>query len=174
MRASILTSLLIGCCIGAVSQQPTEQKAQAIAATFNKHKVGVKEKHGVRTTKFKDVRTVTVVRQNVQDYTGVYEVPGLGYQISVQVGSDGRVRANGNENSRAFSLENAQIQGALLTATKVYQGGTREAFEGVFMNRTERSSPTDAGTTVFGLGVVLNSPVQLNGLTYQRMFYQAK
>ncbi len=177
MRTLVLIGLLVGSCVIAVAQQPYSQtKAQAMAATFNKHKNVVKEKRGVRMEKYKDVRAEPVVKQNATDYSGVYEVGDLGFVINIQVSNDGRIVANGYEQgrSRAFKLENAKIDGALLTASKVYQDGTTESFEGVFLNRTERNSPTATAVTTFGLGVWLNRPVEIGGVTYQRMYYQLK
>ena len=176
MRTLVVIGLLIGSCVGTFAQQPDSQtKAQAIAATFNKHKNVVKEKRGVRMEKYKDVRAEPVVK-NASDYAGVYEVGDLGFVIDIQVSGDGRIHADGYEQgrSRPFKLENAKIEGALLTASKVYQDGTTESFEGVFLNRTERNSPTAAAVMTFGLGVILNAPVEINGITYQRMFYQLK
>jgi hypothetical protein len=177
MRTLVLIGLLVGSCVSAVAQQLYSQtKAQVIAATFTKHKNVVKVKHGVRTEKYKDVHAEPVVKQNASDYAGQYEAQGLGYVINIQVSNDGRIQANGYEQggSRAFKLENAKIDGALLTASKVYQDGTTDKFEGVFLNRTERNSPTAPADTMFGLGVVLNAPVEINGITYQRMFYQLR
>ena len=177
MRTLVLIGLLILSGVCAVAQQPYSQtKAQAVAATFNKHKNVVKEKHGVRMEKYKDVRAEPVVKQNIREYAGVYEVSDLGFLINIQVSNDGSIQADGYEQgrSRAFRLENAKIEGALLTASKVYQDGMTESFEGVFLNRTERNSPTAPAVTSFGLGVVLTAPVEINGLTYQRMFYQLK
>jgi len=84
------------------------------------------------------------------------------------------VQAVGNDKGRAFRLENARIDGALLTASKVYQDGATEKFEGVFLNRTDRNSPTDPGVTISGLGVVLNTPFEINGNTYEKLFYGLK
>ena len=175
MRTLVVIGLLIGSCVSAVAQQSSHTKAQAIAATFSKHKNVVKEKHGLRMEKYKDVRAEPVVKQ-ASDYSGIYEVVDLGFLINIQVSNDGRILANGYEQgrSRAFKLENAKIEGALLTASKVYQDGTTERFEGVFLNRTVRNSPTAPAVTTFGLGVTLNTPVEVNGLTYERMFYQLK
>src|SRR5215475_6024572 len=120
MRTSVVISLLFACSAIATSQQLSSQsRTQEIASSFNKYKSAVKEKHGIRTEKYKDVRSEPVVKQNVQDYAGVYEVPELGYLINIQVGTDGRVQASGHETndaqqSRGFSLENAKIDGALL------------------------------------------------------------
>lgn len=177
MRTLVVIGLLIGSCVSAVAQQPDSQtKAQAIAATFNKHKNVVKEKRGVRMEKYKDVRAEPLVKQNPSEYSGVYEVADLGFLISIQVSNDNSIQAIGYEQgrSRPFKLENARIEGALLSASKVYEDGTTESFEGVFLNRTERSSPTAPAVTTFGLGVTLNTPVEVNGITYERMFYQLK
>ena len=170
MRTFVVISLLIACGVSAIAQT----RAQELATAFNKHKEVVKEKYGVKKEKYKDVRSEPAVKQNIADYSGAYEVAELGYVINIQVGSDGRVQASGNENRRAFTLENARIEGALLTASRVYQDGSREKFEGVFLNRTDRNSPTDPGVTTFGLGVVLNTPFETNGLTYEKLFYSLK
>ena len=173
MRTCVVIALLVVCTFNAFSQQLSSQaRAQAVAETFSKNKHVVKEKFGVRVEKYKDVKSEPAVRQNIGDYSGAYEVSGLGFVINLQIGTDGRVQANGSESGRVFRLENAKIDGALLTASKVYKDGTTETFEGVFLKRTDRNSPTDAGVTMFGLGVVLNTPVELNGNTYDKLFYQ--
>lgn len=175
MRTFVVIVLSVACAASVMSQQLSSQtKAREIAAAFTKNKHAVKEKFGVRVEKYKDVRSEPAVKSNINEYSGVYEVQDLGYVISVQVGSDGRVQASGSERSRAFTLENARIDGALLTATKVYSDGAQEKFEGSFLNRTDRNSPTDPGVTIFGLGVVLTTPFEVNGLTYDKLFYQLK
>ncbi len=178
MRTFVVTVLVLACAVNVLSQQISSQsRAQTLAAAFNKQKHVVKEKYGVRTEKYKDVRSEPAIKQSIADYSGVYEVADLGFLINVQVGRDGTVKANGYEKSpqsRMFTLENARLEGALLTASKVYQDGTSEKFEGVFLNRTDRNSPTDPGVTTFGLGVVLSAPFELNGLTYEKLFYQLK
>jgi hypothetical protein len=175
MRTFVVIVLSVACAASVIAQQLSSQtKAREIAATFTKNKHAVKEKFGVRVEKYKDVRSEPAVKSNISDYSGVYEAPDLDYRIRVQVGSDGRIQASGSEKSRAFTLENARIDGALLTATKVYSDGAREKFEGSFLNRTDRNSPTDPRVTIFGLGVVLTTPFEINGLTYDKVFYQLK
>ena len=175
MRTFVVIVLSIACVATVVSQQLYSQtKAREIAAAFTKNKHVVKEKYGVRMEKYKDVRSEPAVKSNIRDYSGVYEVPDLAYVISVQVGSDGRIQANGSEKSRSFTFENAKIEGALLTATKVYSDGARGKFEGVFLDRTDRNSPNDPGVTIVGLGVMLTTPFEINGLTYDKLFYQLK
>jgi hypothetical protein len=174
MRILIAIALL-GVCFGNASSQQVSTRAQEIAASFSKHKSVVKEKYGVSREKYKDVQSQPVAKQNTRDYSGVYEVSDLGDVIEIRVGRDGIVQANGYEKGqqfRSFKLENAKIEGALLTASKVYNDGTTEKFEGVFMTRTVRNSPTDNGVAFFGLGVLLPAPVEVNGLTYDKLFYQ--
>ena len=175
MRIYVVIALLVACAVTAFSQQVSSQtRAQTLAAAFTKHKQGVKEKYGVRMEKYKDVRSEPLIRQNLADYSGVYELSDLGYVINVQVGSDGRIQANGSDKTRTFTLENARIEGAVLTASKVYQDGAMEKFEGVFLSRTDRNSPTDPGVTILGLGVIPTTPVEAHGLTYDKLFYHFK
>lgn len=172
MRTVVVITLLVACAVNAFSQSQT--RAQTLAAAFNKHKEAVKEKYGVRMEKYKDVRSEPLVRQNIADYSGAYEVSELGYVINLRVGSDGRVQANGFDKTRAFTLENARIEGAVLTASKVYQDGATEKFEGVFLRRTDRNSPTDPGVTMSGLGVIPTTSIEAHGLTYEKLFYTLK
>ena len=156
-----------------VSQEPSSHaRAQELAASFDKQKSALKAKHGMRIEKYKDVRNVPRINSNPSDYSGAYEVSDLGYVINIQVGSDGKVQASGSENGRTFKLENARIDDALLLASKVYQDGTRESFEAVFITRLERDFPTAPGVTKLGLGVVLSKPFEVDGVTYERLFYQ--
>ena len=179
MRAFFLITLLVVCSVIAASQQSASlQRAQEIAAAFTKHKSLSLEKKGVRKEKYRDVRSEPSVRQNARDYAGVYEVSDLGEVINIQVESDGRIQATGygkeGAQTRTFTLQNARIDGALFTATKIYDNGATEKFEGAFLMRTDRESPTDSGVSMFGLGVVLNTPRETNGLTYDKYFYQRK
>lgn len=176
MRTFFAIALLVVCSVSAITQQLSQEtRAQEITASFTKHKHVVKEKYGVRREKYKDVVSESLVKPNAREYSGVYETQDLSFVINVQVGSDGRIQANGSENGlRSFKLENARIEGALLTATKIYADGRTEKFEGVFMTRTERNSPNDPGVTRFGLGVLLLTPVEHGGITYDKLFYQLK
>jgi len=180
MRACVLITLLVACSVNASSQQLSSQtRAQEIAASFSKFKQLAKEKNGFRKEKYKDVRSEPVVKQNVSEYAGVYEVYDLGYVLRIQVESDGRIQATGYETegtqqSRTFRLEHARIAGALITAEKVYDNGAAEKFEGAFMTRTERNNPTDSGTSIFGLGVLLSTPHEYGGISYDKLFYQWK
>ena len=167
--------------VNAICQESNAQRrTQEIVASFNKEKYAVKEKYGVRKEKYKKVLSEPVIKQNIKDYSGVYEVSDLGYLINIQIGSDSSVKATGSEPAnggtrqvRRFRLEGTNITGAMLTATKVYEDGATEKFEGVFINRSEFNSPTDNGVSAFGLGVVGN-PVEFAGVTFDKLFYQLK
>ena len=161
-------------------QSAVQTRTRAIVASFNKSKHAVKEKHGVRVEKYKEIRSEPVVKENTRDYVGSYEVPDFGFSLELRVDSKGNVAATGYEPvdadaavMRRFTLRNARIEGALFTATKVYQGGATEPFEGVFINRASFDSPTDRGVTTFGLGVV-GKAVTVHGVTVDRLFYQRK
>ena len=178
MRTVALVTLLAAFpAIAAPQQVSSQSRAQQLAAAFTKHKHVVAEKRGGRKEKYKDVRSEPVVKQDITEYSGVYQVVDFGDVIHLRIGSDGRIQADGHDSdrpSRTFVLENAKITGAVLTAIKVYRDGTTEPFEGVFMTRTERAAPTDPGITTFGLGVVLTTPRAFAGNTYERLFYQLK
>ena len=163
----------------ALSQQSTAQRTSAIVASFNKSKHAIKERHGVRVEKYKEVRSEPAILKNLRDYSGSYEADGLGLSLDLRVDAEGRVTGNGAEAVdddhtifRVFTLRNARIDGALLTATKVYERGGTESFEGVFINRTSFDSPTDKGHRSFGLGVVGHTVVLAGGVTIDRMFYE--
>ena len=153
-------------------QSTSYSRPEQIAAAFTKHKDVVRVKRGVTREKYKDVRAEPAVRQNLTDYSGRYEIGDRGWWIEIQVAGDGRIQATGYEADEAFELTNATITGSLLTATRIYRDGDAERFEGVFMNRTERATPTDNGVTKFGLGVLLATPIEVDGMTLDKLFYQ--
>jgi hypothetical protein len=175
MRQLSIIALLILIPMSAISQDSyTQERTREIVASFSKEKHAVKEKNGVRVEKYKKVVSEPAVKQDIKEYSGVYEVHGFAFVINIQVGSDGSVRGTGSDPTKGnFRLEGAKITGAMLTATKVYEDGTTEKFEGVFINRTDYISPTDRGVRTFGLGVVI-SPVEFAGVTLDKLFYQLK
>ncbi len=186
-RCTILIPLALVLAPVASAQSPqtlasssAQTRTRAIAASFNKSKHVVKEKRGVRIEKYKEVRSEPVVRANPQDYSGAYEVPDMGFGIQLRVDREGNVEGMGYEPAgpdlsvrRSFTLRNGKIDGALLTATQVYANGTQNRLEGAFMNRTSFDSPSDKGTTVFGLGVI-GKEFGVAGVTIDRFFYELR
>lgn len=183
MRKLLTAALLVGLCAvasDAAGQSNAGQRAAELAARFSKSKHEVKEKRGVRVEKFKEVRSEPAQRPSAADYSGEYvaEMDGADYTLSLKVSADGSVEGSGYEpapgGGGAFTLRGARVSGALLTGTKVYADGSTEKLEGVFINRTERDSPSDPGTTEFGLGVLFDPPKVAEGLHMERLFFHPK
>src|SRR5689334_12743743 len=164
MRTLIIAAVIVVFSANLVAQTPSAgARAQELATSFNKFKSLSKTKYGVTREKYKDVHCEPLVRQSADEYAGVYEATGLGYFIEVRVGNDGAVTgAAFAKGSLSFTLEDGKIEAASFTATKVYQKGSREKFEGVFLTRTDKESPTGAGVTTSGLGVNFSVPVEID------------
>lgn len=162
------------------SARDPQARSQVIAASFSKFKNVSREKHGFKKEKYLKVESQPVIKANREDYSGTYEIPDLGFAMHLRVDHSGRVAGDGYEplNSdpavrRTFALKDGMIDGALLTAIKVYAGGNTERLEAVFLNRTTFESPTDKGFTRFGLGA-LGRSVHVMGLTLDKFFYELK
>jgi len=162
------------------SASDPQTKTKAIVASFNKFKHLSKEKHGIKKEKYLKVESNPVVKANPEDYSGTYEIPDLGFAMHLRVDHSGQVEGDGYEPltpdpavRRTFTLKNGKIEGALLTATKVYAGGYTEKLEGVFIEKTTFESPTDKGFSRFGLGT-LGRPIEVSGLTLDKFFYELK
>jgi hypothetical protein len=179
MRTLLTIAVLASCAGTAASQQLSNTtRAEQLAASFTKHKDMVRQKAGVTKDKYLDVQSEPVVRTNVRDYAGAYEVPDLGFLIDIQVGSDGSVVAQGHDRDAnhpaSFRLDNPKIENAVLTGRKVYANGATEPFEAVFLTRTEQRTRNGPVATSLGLGVLLSTPFEFGGVTYDRLFYQLK
>jgi hypothetical protein len=160
------------------SARDPQARSQVIAASFSKFKSLSREKHGVKKEKYLKVESQPAVKANREDYSGTYEIPDFGFAMHLRVDHSGKVEGDGYEPlnadpsvRRTFTLKDGKIEGALLTATKVYAGGNSERLEAVFLNRTTFESPTDAGFTRFGLGA-LGRSIQVSGLTLDKFFYE--
>ncbi len=97
---------------------------------------------------------------------------------------NGKIEASGYEfkdndtaNVRKFVFKDAKIEGALLTAIKLYDDNSTEKFEGVFINLIdiEGISPTqiERRSITFGLGVI-GVQTEKDGLKFDKLFYQSK
>jgi hypothetical protein len=116
---------------------------------------------------------------NPADYSGSYEAD-WGFRLDLKVDAHGNVSGSGadpfdldGQTLRTFTLADGKIDGALLTAVKVFANGARERFEGVFINETVRDNPNEAGTTTFGLGALI-SPRQISGVNVEKVFYEPR
>ena len=180
MRRFLAAALILGLGLisaAAAQKSDAQQRARELAAVFNKSKHSVKEKRGVRVEKFLEVRGAPAATASASEYSGTYEIDS-DCAISVKVNGDGGVEASGcepsSEGTRRFTLRGARVSGALLTGTKVYEDGSTGKFDGVFINRTERTEPDAAGVTSFGLGVVFDPPKVGEGFVLTRLFYRLK
>jgi hypothetical protein len=108
----------------------------------------------------------------VVEYSGLYEADGYGLDLHVERG--GAVTGGGYDtidfdSSRRldFTLKDARIDGALLTAVKIYENGETRRFEGVFANRTvttgKNPNEITGRETSFGLGFVENHTPAIAG-----------
>ncbi|HEX9961621.1 MAG TPA: hypothetical protein VGB00_11845 [Pyrinomonadaceae bacterium] len=161
--------LIIFLIVGFVSTADTfaqtsdaRQKTQEVVASLDKTKYKHKVKKNFEFERYIDVKNEAVVK-NPAEYAGVYESPDSTYRIELRAGG-GKIEGGGYEldfqNSARvnFTLKDARIEGALLTATKVYADGNTEKLEAVFVNRTvtEGANPNkiERRETKFGLGFV--------------------
>src|SRR5215204_589553 len=144
--------------------QDTVQQTRELAASLDKTKHKKKEKKNMATVEvYVDVRNEPVVR-DAAAYSGDYESEDGSNRLTLNVRRDGSVSGSGydkpsDSNSRVnFTLKNASINSALLSATKVYENGEERKFEAVFVNRTTASGKNAneivTRDTSFGLGFV--------------------
>lgn len=161
-----------------VPASSADSRARVLAASFNKSKHLSKEKRGVRKEKYLDIRSTPAIRRDPGAYSGNYQVPGMGFSLDLRVAPDGKAQGTGYEPvdlessvMRQFTLTGARVQGALLTGTKTYANGVTQKFEGVFIDKTTKNSPTDTGSTEFGLGVT-GQFGYISGVTLTKLFYQ--
>ncbi len=181
MGKVLAAALVIGVCLAAsgvaVRAQDAGARARELAARFDKDKHKVKEKYGVRVEVFVEMRGEPAPRANPADYTGTYNSePDC--PLSLRVSADGSAEGTGFEPSpagpRKFTLRGAHVNGAVLAGTKVYEDGSAERFEGVFLNLGVRSAPADKGTTLFGFGAVFDPPKDAGGYEMSKLFYALK
>jgi hypothetical protein len=152
------------------------QKAQNLVASLDKTKYKKKEKKNIVVEVYVEIKNEAVVKNNPADYAGSYVSEDADYRLDLKV-SGGKVEGSGTdlyfENSdftkqrkRNFTLQDARIEGALLTATKVYENGQTQKFEAVFVNRTTVAgkNPNEIETrqTQYGLGFIESNDMMTN------------
>lgn len=119
----------------------------------------------LKDKKFKEKRFEPAVKLRLQEYAGRYV--GLeDYYLEVGVsGADGQLAIISHEGGRCATLQNISLDGARLTATRVYQDGTTKDFAATFVNRILN------GDVRFGV-MVENLAVNFEGLTLNNIFYR--
>jgi hypothetical protein len=126
----------------------------AAASVAAQKKLKVKEKH-----------FEPVARQNVKDYAGSYVGIEDSYRIDLRVGDDGRLTGTSTEDGREAALTEISVEGATLTATRVYANGRRAPLVATFADRVLN------GERAFGL-LVEGERIDLPGMTLTRVFYR--
>jgi hypothetical protein len=151
---------------GEVYAQNAQAKTDALIAALAKTKYKKKEKKNVSIELYIDIKSEPVVKNDVREYAGVYEAES-DYRLELSVAGDGKVEGRGYDNlpdakQRNFTLRDARIEGALLTATKVFENGATEKFEAVFNNRTitqgKNPNEIESRETKYGLGFIQAYP----------------
>ena len=147
-----------------VYAQSTQARTDALIAALAKTKYKKKEKKNISIEIYVDVKSEAVVKSNPSEYSGVYAADG--YQLDLRVSADGSAEGSGydrfgdDSGKQNFTLRDARVEGALLTATKVYESGRTESFEAVFNNRTVTTgvNPTqiESRVTIYGLAFIQN------------------
>jgi hypothetical protein len=167
ITAFTLTTLLIG----KTYSQSAREKAETIAAEFNKQKDKDKQKNGVTTEKHVTVEAKPDFRDDIASYAGKYELYGddQGDHIVLKYVNNtwaaDYIQMQDNKELKKGTLINIRIESALLTATIHYIDGKTAPVEGVFINRFK------SGEKIPGLGVreVLDLS---NGLLVDKAFYK--
>lgn len=136
---------------GSALAQDSSQRTKDLVAALDKTKYKKKEKANLSVEVYVDIKNVPAVRDPFE-YGGIYESDG--YRLDLQVAKGGSATGGGydtyfdNNVRMNFTLKDARVEGALLTATKVYESGEAIPFEAVFVNRTSRAGTSpDAVTT---------------------------
>lgn len=161
-RTLSLIILMLFAGITGIQAQSAGQRAQDLAVALNKTKYKKKEKIDLEF--YIDVKNIPAAKSNAADYSGVYRADDH-YRLDLQVSADGTAAGSGSDKTdwlgseqRKFTLKNAHVTGALLTAIKVYENGVTEEFEAVFVNRTVASGVSPEKVTrveaAFGLGFI--------------------
>ncbi len=184
MRRVLIAALGVVLCFAAVGASAARgvrdsgARARELAARFDKDKHKVKEKYGVRVEVFVEMRGEPATSNSPAEYSGEY-VSEPDCRLTLRVGADGSAEGEGYEPSpegpRRFKLRGARVSGALFTGSKVYDDGSTERLESVFINLTTRTAPGAKGTTVFGLGAVFDTPKTVGGdFHIEKLFYALK
>ena len=180
IKAGVLAAALAISAVPAHAQSRSRTRVGEITELFNKKKHSKKTRNGVTVEKYREIRSEPLILPNFAGYAGSYWVDGSEMTLDLAVAADGSVTGSGTEQfperpdvRRTFRLRNGRIEGALLTATKVYGNGSTDQIEGVFMKMTSFESPTDSGTSQIGIGMAGRFYLEGN-VSVDRIFFQRR
>lgn len=143
-----------------VYAQDAGQRTNELVASLDKTKYKKKEKANISIEIYVDIKNEAVIRKPTE-YAGTYKSEAGEYQLALSVNGNS---ASGsgydmlNDRRANFNLQDATINGALLTGAKVYENGEQQKFEAVFVNRTvstgSNANQINSRDTKFGLGFI--------------------
>ena len=180
---AIIVFIILAIFNSGVFAQDAQQKTQQLIAALAKTKYKKKEKKNLTLETYVDIKSEAVVKNDIREYAGVYESLEANCRLELRVSTDGRVEGNGYDSvlsgseRQNFTLKDARIEGALLTATKVFASGKTQNFEAVFNNQTrvEGKNPSEINSreTKYGLGFIYS--YHAPGIDYvTRVFLELK
>lgn len=114
--------------------------------------------------KKKEKRFEPVVKQQPEEYAGQY-IGMQDYYLEGAAVTGGQLAIVSHEGGRRATLQNINLDGARLTATRVYPDGTTKDFAATFVNRVLD------GDIRFGI-MVENLEVKFEDLLFNNIFYR--
>jgi hypothetical protein len=165
LKISLVVALMffVGLSCEAYAQDVGQRTSELVSA-LDKTKYKKKEKANVSIEIYINIKNEPAVR-DAYAYGGNYGSEDSMYRLTLHVERGGAATGSGydtinGERRVNFTLKDATINGALLTATKVYENGETQKFEAVFVNRTVSSGKNEneiaSRDTKFGLGFIQN------------------
>ena len=183
MIAVAAVGLLFAC--SSLLAQDAGQRASELAASLDKTKYKKKEKRNFSFEFYIDIKNVSAERPDATQYSGHYWADQN--WLDLRVSANGAAEGSGydrsmiNNKQMSFTLREARISGALLTATKVYCNGEIKPFEGVLVERTvnqgKNVNTIESRQTMFGLGYIENGSRSEAGVSNNwtnRMFLEKR
>lgn len=152
--------------------QTRKDRAEQLAAQFNKEKNKYKEKNGGIIEKHVTIEARPDYRENINTYAATYEMEGTGQYLTLNQSTSGEWQAVFSDETNgilvnAGKLTDVKIDDALLTGTLITPDGKKQAFEAVFINRFVNGEPAKG----LGTKTVLSLS---NGLMIEQAFYKRK
>ena len=173
MKKLFIISLLFAFVVNTNAQDiSARQKAEELAAEFNKEKNKTKEKNGVVKEKHKKVEASPDIRQDAAGYAATYEMEGFDQFLTLSATGSGGWQAEftGKKDNAIVStgkLKEIKIEDALLTGTLELPDGSTKPFEAVFINRIVNGEPAK--------GLAFKQVLSLsNGMVVDKAFYKRK
>ena len=123
---------------------------------------------GQKKWKHKEKRFEPVVKEDARGYAGRYVGLEDSHWLNVRADDSGRLTMTLYEEGRAVPLRDLRLDGARLTATKVYEDGRTAPFAGTFADRVLN------GVRAFGFLAEGSVKLPDGGGVTERLFYRLR